>query len=96
MTTSSIASLDHGIVAKIKRVNMERHTNSRKWGLGPYASKKKELITNGLLDERGKPNAKTPEGWTSVYHYVNGSQTSIPAKAKKAIKKEEIEDGDDE
>ena len=58
MTTSSIASLDHGIVAKIKRVIMERDTYSRKWGLGPYASKKKELIAGGLLDPHGRKDNK--------------------------------------
>lgn len=35
MTTTSVASCDHGIVAKIKRVVMERDTYPRKWGLGP-------------------------------------------------------------
>lgn len=38
MTTSTIASCDHGIVAKIKRVVMERDTYPRKWGLGPTVS----------------------------------------------------------
>lgn len=38
MTTSTIASCDHGIVAKIKRVVMERDTYPRKWGLGPVVS----------------------------------------------------------
>ena len=35
MTTSVIATCDHGVVAKIKRVIMERDTYPRKWGLGP-------------------------------------------------------------
>lgn len=35
MTTTTMASCDHGIVAKIKRVVMERDTYPRKWGLGP-------------------------------------------------------------
>jgi len=35
MTTAVIATCDHGIVAKIKRVIMERDTYPRKWGLGP-------------------------------------------------------------
>ena len=38
MTTSVIATCDHGIVAKIKRVIMERDTYPRKWGLGPKVS----------------------------------------------------------
>lgn len=55
MTTSTMASTDHGIVAKIKRVIMERDTYARKWGLGPTASKKKSMIQQGLLDKFGKP-----------------------------------------
>ena len=35
MMTTTMASCDHGIVAKIKRVVMERDTYPRKWGLGP-------------------------------------------------------------
>ncbi|PSN54784.1 H/ACA ribonucleoprotein complex subunit 4 [Blattella germanica] len=35
MTTATISSCDHGIVAKIKRVIMERDTYPRKWGFGP-------------------------------------------------------------
>merc|ERR1712008_46614 len=42
MTTATMASCDHGIVAKIKRVIMERDTYPRKWGLGPKAAFKKE------------------------------------------------------
>ena len=34
MTTSTMAICDHGIVAKIKRVIMERDCYPRKWGLG--------------------------------------------------------------
>lgn len=39
MTTAVISSCDHGIVAKIKRVIMERDTYPRKWGLGPKVHK---------------------------------------------------------
>jgi len=38
MTTAVIATCDHGIVAKIKRVVMARDTYPRKWGLGPVVS----------------------------------------------------------
>ena len=38
MTTAVLATCDHGIVAKIKRVIMERDTYPRKWGLGPVVS----------------------------------------------------------
>lgn len=67
MTTSTIASCDHGVVAKIKRVIMERDTYPRKWGLGPRASKKKNLIAQGLLDKYGKPNENTPKEWLNSY-----------------------------
>lgn len=39
MTTAVISTCDHGIVAKIKRVIMERDTYPRKWGLGPKVSR---------------------------------------------------------
>jgi len=67
MTTATIASCDHGIVAKIKRVIMDRDTYPRKWGLGPKASIKKGMIKQGLLDKFGKPNEKTPADWLSGY-----------------------------
>ncbi|PAV56067.1 hypothetical protein WR25_01103 isoform B [Diploscapter pachys] len=63
MSTATIASVDHGIVAKSKRVIMERDVYGRKWGLGPVAIKKKGMIKEGLLDKYGKPNEKTPSKW---------------------------------
>uniref|UniRef100_A0AAQ4NV45 H/ACA ribonucleoprotein complex subunit DKC1 n=1 Tax=Gasterosteus aculeatus aculeatus TaxID=481459 RepID=A0AAQ4NV45_GASAC len=69
MTTAVISTCDHGIVAKIKRVIMERDTYPRKWGLGPKASQKKMMIQKGLLDKHGKPNGSTPNDWKS--HYVD-------------------------
>ena len=53
MTSSSIASCDHGVVAKIKRVVMERDLYPRKWGLGKVAVLKKRLMKEGLLSEKG-------------------------------------------
>lgn len=44
MNTAVMATCDHGSVAKIKRVVMERDTYPRRWGLGPTASRKKQLI----------------------------------------------------
>ena len=46
MTTAVMAACDHGVVAKIKRVIMERDTYPRKWGLGP---KVRDLIETGLV-----------------------------------------------
>lgn len=53
-------SCDHGLVAKSKRVIMDRETYPKKWGQGPRALRKKALIKSGLLDEHGKPNPNTP------------------------------------
>lgn len=54
MTTAVMATVDHGCVAKIKRVIMERDTYPRRWGLGPYAQIKKKLIADGKVGaERG-------------------------------------------
>jgi len=66
MTTSQMASVDHGIVARIKRVIMDRDTYPRRWGVGPVALKKKEMMEQGLLDKYGRPNQKTPNEWYYV------------------------------
>jgi len=67
MTTATMASCDHGVVAKIKRVIMERDTYPRKWGLGPKAAFKKDMIKKGQLDKYGKPNENTPSDWRNSY-----------------------------
>uniref|UniRef100_A0A4X1T731 H/ACA ribonucleoprotein complex subunit DKC1 n=1 Tax=Sus scrofa TaxID=9823 RepID=A0A4X1T731_PIG len=67
MTTAVISTCDHGVVAKIKRVIMERDTYPRKWGLGPKASQKRLMIKQGLLDKHGKPTDSTPAAWTQDY-----------------------------
>lgn len=66
MNTAVIATCDHGIVSKIKRVIMERDTYPRKWGLGPVAQKKKQLIADGKLDKHGRPNENTPSEWYKI------------------------------
>jgi H/ACA ribonucleoprotein complex subunit 4 len=38
MTAPVIADCDHGCVARIKRVIMDRETYPRRWGLGPRAT----------------------------------------------------------
>eukprot|EP00461_Guttulinopsis_vulgaris_P003356 UN03357 len=63
MTSPQIATCDHGVVVKTKRVIMERGTYPRKWGLGPVASQKKHLIAQGQLDKFGRANDKTPKQW---------------------------------
>ncbi|KAL6043814.1 centromere/microtubule-binding protein cbf5 [Balamuthia mandrillaris] len=81
MSTADMATCDHGVVAKIKRVIMERDTYPRRWGLGPRASLKKELIKEGKLDKYGRPNEKTPTSWKSAYVDYNQQQGEDGASA---------------
>lgn len=78
MTTATMASCDHGVCAKLKRVIMERDTYPRKWGMGPKASKKKELVAAGQLDKYGKPNENTPKEWLTGYVDYSKATTSTP------------------
>merc|ERR1712127_296552 len=73
MTTAVMATCDHGVVAKIKRVIMERDTYPRRWGLGPMAQKKKSLIKDGKLGKHGKPNENTPKDFLDSYKVVDGA-----------------------
>ncbi len=67
-SSSQIATCDHGIVAKTKRVIMDRDLYPKKWGEGPFGSKKKkELIASGKLDKNGKVNENTPKDWKKVF-----------------------------
>ncbi|KAI0559829.1 box H/ACA snoRNP rRNA pseudouridine syntase component dyskerin [Gracilaria domingensis] len=81
MNTAVIATCDHGRVARIKRVIMERDTYPRAWGLGPVAGKKKGLIREGKLDKYGKPNDKTPADWQKTYKELN-----VPRKEEPPIR----------
>jgi H/ACA ribonucleoprotein complex subunit 4 len=63
MTSAVMATCSHGVVSKIKRVIMERDTYPRRWGLGPRALMKKQLVKDGKLDKYGRPNEKTPSEW---------------------------------
>ncbi|XP_054107471.1 H/ACA ribonucleoprotein complex subunit DKC1 isoform X1 [Callithrix jacchus] len=85
MTTAVISTCDHGIVAKIKRVIMERDTYPRKWGLGPKASQKKLMIKQGLLDKHGKPTDSTPATWKQEYvDYSESAKKEVAAEVVKA------------
>lgn len=99
MTTSVMATCDHGIVAKIKRVIMDRDTYPRRWGLGPNAVKKKKLIELGKLDKHGKPTEKTPTEWVASYvDYSAGGAAAAAAPAAAAsdaaesLKRKEADD----
>ncbi|MCL7049884.1 hypothetical protein MKW94_029719 [Papaver nudicaule] len=77
MTTAVMATCDHGVVAKIKRVVMDRDTYPRKWGLGPRASMKKKLIAEGKLDKHGKPKENTPTEWSRNVILPAGGDTMV-------------------
>ena len=110
MTTSDMAHCDHGVVAKIKRVIMDRDTYPRRWGLGPKALQKKALIAEGKLDKHGKPNELTPPEWRPGYvpprepaaaAAAGGADGGEEAKVKKekkdkGEKKKKKRDGDGE
>ncbi|XP_043830100.1 H/ACA ribonucleoprotein complex subunit DKC1 [Dromiciops gliroides] len=101
MTTAVISTCDHGIVAKIKRVIMERDTYPRKWGLGPKASQKKMMIKQGLLDKHGKPNDSTPTAWKDDYvdysSSVKQEPVAVPIEPMKTVKtKKRKREGDSE
>jgi len=78
MATADMAHCDHGAVAKIKRVIMDRDTYPRRWGLGPRATMKKALIAEGKLDKHGKPNERTPAEWLAA-SAVSGGVVTAPA-----------------
>lgn len=67
MTTSVIATCDHGTVAKIKRVIMDREVYPKKWGKGPYALKKQQFIKEGKLDKYGRSTEETPAVWKEIF-----------------------------
>ena len=90
MTSSTLASCDHGIVCKTKRVIMDRETYPRKWGLGPYAVKKKNLIKEGKLDKYGKINDKTPEDYKKIFG-KNELKEEKKEKEEKVDKEEQSE-----
>ena len=87
MTSSVLASCDHGIVCKTKRVIMDRETYPRKWGLGPYALKKKALIKEGKLDKYGKVNENTPEEYKKIFGNDKKEEKEEKKESKKEVKK---------
>lgn len=86
MTTAVMATCDHGVVAKIKRVVMDRDTYPRKWGLGPRASMKKKLVAEGKLDKHGKPNEKTPAEWLRNVVLPTGGDAMVAGLAAANVK----------
>lgn len=79
MNTAVMATCDHGRVARIKRVVMERDLYPRRWGLGPMASKKKAMKAEGKLDKHGKANEKTPTAWSAEHPDLSVAAAGITA-----------------
>lgn len=92
MTTAIMATVDHGVVAKIKRVIMERDTYPRRWGLGPVAQRKKELIKEGKLDKYGRKNDKTPAEYLQFLQQPQLQSNSTPASSAPEEKSEQKDD----
>ncbi|CAI5736226.1 unnamed protein product [Peronospora destructor] len=87
MTTAVMATCDHGVVAKIKRVIMERDTYPRRWGLGPMAQKVKGLVKEGKIGKYGKSNENTPADVLELYSKDNDKKVLI-----EEVKKEDEKD----
>eukprot|EP01117_Protostelium_nocturnum_P011189 TRINITY_DN4063_c0_g1_i1.p1 TRINITY_DN4063_c0_g1~~TRINITY_DN4063_c0_g1_i1.p1 ORF type:complete len:543 (+),score=261.80 TRINITY_DN4063_c0_g1_i1:1484-3112(+) len=87
MAAAELGFCQHGVVARIKRVIMERDTYPRRWGLGPRAVAKKQLIKEGKLDKYGKTNENTPSNWSNENPDYRDS-TPVAAKEKKDAVKE--------
>ena len=108
MTTSIIATCDHGIVCKTKRVIMDRDVYDKKWKLGPYSTKKQQLKEQGKLDKHGKIQDNTPEAWKLLFGEpekaikINdvaeklGKKVSKKEEAKKEEAKKEESESEDE
>lgn len=96
MPTPVIASVDHGVVAAVKRVLMDRDTYAMRWGYGPRASEKKKMILGGLLDKKGRPNENTPKEWLKTEGFLpkltgEPQAAAVKSEREEAPAKEEAE-----
>lgn len=83
MSAVEMSSCDHGVVARIKRVIMERDLYPRRWGMGPVATEKKKMKEAGTLDKFGRTNEKTPAKWNTEYKdYGANGQSAAPGVAE--------------
>lgn len=80
MSTVEMTTCDHGVVAKVKRVIMERDLYPKRWGLGPTATEKKQMKESGKLDKYGRPNEQTPAAWKTGYtDFGDAAAAAAPA-----------------
>lgn len=102
MSTVEMSTCDHGVVAKIKRVIMERDLYPKRWGMGPIAVEKKKMKESGKLDKFGRPNEATPAKWNEEYvdHHAPPSGEALPLRVNgeelKTDDKPEAKDDDSE
>jgi len=96
MTTAVMQTVDHGVVAKIKRVIMDRDIYPRRWGLGPKAKAKKMLIQEGKLDKYGRVNDNTPQRWKLEYEYYVNPDAPAPSSADMETSAKEIKEEEGE
>ena len=87
MTTSVMADCDHGAVARVKRVIMERDTYPRKWGLGPMATKKKALVAEGKVHKNAAYPAPLEASYDKSKDAAPGDDDEAARKAEKKAKK---------
>jgi H/ACA ribonucleoprotein complex subunit 4 len=59
-----------------------------RWGLGPYAAKKKQLIAEGKLDKYGRPNENTPAEYLRALPDLQQQQPAAAAAAATPAKEE--------
>ncbi|KAF1981806.1 putative rRNA pseudouridine synthase [Aulographum hederae CBS 113979] len=91
MSTVEMTTCDHGVVAKIKRVIMERDLYPKRWGLGPTAMEKKKLKEDGKLDKYGRANEKTPAKWNADYKNYDMPNAEDGGPDPAAVSKKAIE-----
>lgn len=105
MTTSTIATVDHGIVTKTKRVIMDKDFYNKKWGFGPYALKKKmekqaepattEEVKEVYEEEKPKKKKKVVSSSSeSEQELTKKKRKKSSSSIKKKSKKQESSDSD--
>merc|ERR1712176_1597896 len=92
MTTSTIATCDHGIVARTKRVIMDRDVYEKKWKLGPFAKKKEDLKRENKLDKYGRVVDKTPEAWKLLFGDADKATTINEVAAQVGVATKKVEE----
>ncbi|KAF2026073.1 centromere/microtubule-binding protein-like protein cbf5 [Setomelanomma holmii] len=90
MSAVEMSSCDHGVVAKIKRVIMERDLYPRRWGMGPVATEKKKMKEAGTLDKFGRPNEKTPAKWNAEYKDFNRTDDGTSQPVAETTSRSEV------